>query len=285
LIRSAFIAPKGKTFCVADFSAIEARVIAWLAGEKWRMDVFNDHGKIYEASASMMFGVPIEQITKGSDLRSKGKVAELALGYQGSVGAMKAMGGEKMGLSEEEMRQIVQKWRKKSPAIVQFWDILNKAAIMSVKACRTVELKNYHGITFHCDTQRKFMTVKLPSGRKLYYARPSLIENRFGMTAVQYYGTQAKGGWGPVETYGGKLSENITQAVARDALAESMLRLDRRGFDLVMHVHDEVIAEAPAGNAESELDRMCAVMSIRPEWATDLPLTADGYITPYYKKD
>ena len=285
LTRTCLTAPEGHVFVVADFSAIEARVIAWLAGEKWRLNIFADHGKIYEASASMMFGVPIEQITKGSDLRARGKVAELALGYQGSVGAMKAMGAEKMGLSEDEIRDIVYAWRDASPNIVKFWHMLEKAAVASIQGCRRIKLKRYHGITFDTDKDREYLTIELPSGRKLYYARPELVFGRFSPNTITYHGTQGSSGWGPVETYGGKLAENITQAVARDALAEAMVTVADAGYKIVMHVHDEIIVEVPYGSGDGSLVDLCRLMNRPIEWASGLPLNSDGYVTQYYKKD
>lgn len=283
LIRTAFIAKSGHTFAVADFSAIEARVIAWLAGEDWRLDVFRTHGKIYEASASMMFGVPIGQITKGSDLRQKGKVAELALGYQGGVGALKTMGGERMGLSEQEMSTIVKKWRAANPAIVDLWADMEKNAMLAV-ITKKERISKYKGIKFNYDGS--VLTLQLPSGRELFYQQPVIGKNRFDKKTLLYMGMdQIKKTWGRVETYGGKLVENIVQAIARDILADSMLRLDAAGFEIVMHVHDEAVAEIPEHNAEHKLERMCKIMTEPISWAAGLPLGADGYITKYYKKD
>lgn len=284
LIRTSFIAPEGKTFAVADFSAIEARVIAWLAGEQWRLDVFNSHGKIYEASASMMFDIPIEEITKGSEYRQKGKIAELALGYQGAVGALKQMGAEEEGLSEEEMEEIVRKWRDKSPNIVNLWYSLNKAAIHAVKTGRAAVLPKFRNLRFLYDG--KALRVKLPSGRELFYATPFIGENRFGRECVVYYGIdQTTRKWAKKQLYGGLLAENIIQAIARDLLAVGMLRLDEEGFKIVMHVHDEQIAEVPIEGADDQLARMEQVMGHPVDWAEGLPLGADGYVTPFYKKD
>ena len=283
LIRTAFIAKENHTFAVADFSAIEARVIAWLAGEQWRLDVFQTHGKIYEASASMMFGVPIEQIGKGSDLRQKGKVAELALGYQGGVGALKTMGGERMGLSEQEMKSIVDKWRKANPAIVELWGDIEICANRCVKTGRQ-QISDFRGLVF--ETDGNVMTIELPSGRKLFYQQPIIGKNRFDKPSLMYMGMdQVKKTWGRVETYGGKLVENIVQAIARDILADSMLRLDKEGLELVMHVHDEVVAEVPEANAETLLNKMYDIMGAEISWAKSLPLSADGYLTKFYKKD
>lgn len=284
LIRTAFIAKPGHTFVVADFSAIEARVIAWLAGEQWRMDVFNSHGKIYEASASMMFNVPIEQVTKGSDLRQKGKVAELALGYQGSVGALTRMGAEEMGLSEKEMKIIVNRWRFANPKIVRLWENIESCAKTALKAGSALAPIDNTTIIFRYD--KKALTIELPSGRKLFYQNPSFTVNRWGQTSIKYQGMgQETKQWGWVDTYGGKLVENIVQAIARDLLAYSMAKIDESNLSIVMHVHDEAVCEVPKQFAEDELKSMCAIMGRSPDWAESLPLVADGYITNYYKKD
>ena len=283
LIRTAFIAKPKHTFAVADFSAIEARVIAWLAGEKWRMDVFNSHGKIYEASAAMMFNVPIEQVTKGSEYRSKAKVAELALGYQGALGALTQMGGEAMGLSEQEMRVIVKKWREANPKIVALWKEIEDCAKRAIKTKKKV-ISKHKGHAF--DSDGKALTIKLPSGRSLFYIEPSFTQNKFHQESIKYKGmNQTTKQWGDVETYGGKLVENIVQAIARDLLADSMLRLDQAGFKIVMHVHDEAVCEIPASCPGEQLKEMCSIMSEEVSWAPGLPLTADGYVTPFYKKD
>lgn len=284
LIRTAFIAKKRYTLAVADFSAIEARVIAWLANEKWRLDVFNTHGKIYEASAAMMFGVPIEEVTKGSEWRQKGKIAELALGYQGSVGAMKTMGAEEEGLDEEEMLSIVRAWRDKSPRIVDMWYAIENAAKEAFKRGKTMVLPAYRGLKFHYDGQ--FLIIELPSGRRLYYVKPKLGLNRFGKESLKYQGMeQTTRKWTYLEAYGGKFVENIVQAIARDLLADSMLRLDEQGFDIVMHVHDEAVAEVPLEKAERDLKDMEKIMSEEVPWAKGLPLKAVGFITPFYMKD
>lgn len=284
LIRTAFIAKPGHTFAVADFSAIEARVIAWLANEDWRMEVFNSHGKIYEASASMMFGIPIEQIGKGSELRTKGKIAELALGYQGSLGALKKMGGEAMGLTEPEMKNIVAKWRKANHNITALWKNVENGAKAAVKRKKKFVLKKNKGLIFDCDG--KVLTIELPSGRKLFYQSPQMIENKFGQESIKYRGVeQMTKKWGWVDSYGGKFVENIVQAVARDLLADSMLRLNDEGFNITMHVHDEAVCEVPISEAEASLERMCTIMGQEIPWAKDLPLNADGYLTPFYKKD
>lgn len=284
LIRTTFIAKKNCTFAVADFSAIEARVIAWLANEKWRLDVFATHGKIYEASASMMFNVPIESVTKGSELRDKGKISELALGYQGALGALRKMGGEKMGLSDEEMNRIVKLWRKKNPSIVKLWDDVNEAAIRTIKTHKPVILTKFRNLKF--DYNGDVLTIELPSGRKLYYQQATLATNRFGQESVKYKGLdQVTKKWWWVDSYGGKFVENIVQAIARDLLAYSMQQLDKAGFWLVMHVHDEAVAEVDKTKGEELLEQMCDIMGTEVPWALGLPLKADGYITDFYKKD
>jgi len=281
LIRTTFIAPRGKTFSVCDFSAIEARVLSWLAGEKWRLEVFKTHGKIYEASASKMFNVPIESVTKGSDLRQKGKIAELALGYQGGVGALKTMGGEKMGLSESDMSLIVSRWRKANPSIEQLWGEVEKAAIQAVKNRNTKALDK---LVFRMEGD--ILTIKLPSGRKLFYVSPRLAPNRFGREAIKFMGMeQTTKRWGWVETYGGKLVENIVQAISRDLLANAMQQLREDGFEIVMHVHDEVVCEVDENEADEILKDMERLMSMHVEWADGLPLAADGYVTKFYKKE
>ncbi|MBP3037959.1 DNA polymerase [Bacillaceae bacterium Marseille-Q3522] len=279
LIRTAFIPSRGYRFIVSDFSAIEARVIAWLAGEQWRLEVFRTHGKIYEASASQMFHVPIESIKKGSELRQKGKVAELALGYQGGPGALINMGALEDGLKEEELPDLVQVWRNASPKIVQFWYDVERAAIKAVKERRTVEL--HHGLAFIYESGMLF--VRLPSGRRLAYVRPKLKPDDYGRNKLAYEGIPDKGQWGTLRTYGGKLVENIVQAIARDCLAISMVRLDEAGLKIVMHVHDEVILDVPVD--QSSVDEVAEIMGRPIAWAPDLPLTADGYETDYYKKD
>jgi DNA polymerase bacteriophage-type len=281
LVRTAFVAPEGYTFIVADFSAIEARVIAWLAGEQWRLDVFNTHGKIYEASASAMFSVPIESIGKGSPLRQKGKIAELALGYQGGKGALMAMGAIKMGLVEDELQGLVDSWRYSNPKIVTFWHTVGAAALKAVKEKTTVKI---YRIKMIWDSGMLF--IELPSGRKLAYARASIKINKFGSESLVYEGVdQTTKKWGQLETYGGKLVENIVQAVARDCLAEAMLRLDTHKYRTVMHVHDEVIIQHTEWGSESMLKHVLGVMGEPIPWAKGLPLKADGYITKFYKKD
>lgn len=277
LIRTAFVPEPGCRFIVADFSAIEARVIAWLAGETWRNEVFATHGKIYEASASQMFRVPIEEITKGSLLRQKGKIAELALGYGGSVGALKAMGALEMGLKEEELRPLVNAWRAANPNIVKFWYAVENAAVASVKHN---SFTDYIGIRF--SLEKGILFIRLPSGRRLAYIKPQIEMNRFGRDALTYEGAGKMKKWERIETFGGKLTENIIQAVARDLLAGAMCLLHNEGFRIVMHCHDEVVIETE--NAEA-LDDVIDIMCQTPGWAKGLNLNADGYICEYYRKD
>lgn len=286
LVRTGLIAAPGKVFAVADFSAIEARVISWLADEEWRMEVFRGDGKIYEATGSKMFGIPVSAITKGSDLRQKSKIAELALGYEGSIGALKRMGGEKMGLADAEMRSLVQKWRQANPAIVEMWREFDEASKEAVRYRRPVSAMK-HNIIFDCDGD--YMTVQLPSGRKLFYCEPHFKEERKGYATVRtlYYNglIQTTKQWGEIDTYGGKLTENIVQAIARDLLGNSMLNLADAGFEPVCHIHDEVLCEVPEFEAQAYYENMARIMSTTPEWASELPLRADGYVTPFYKKD
>lgn len=278
LIRTAFIPKPGCRFLVADFSAIEARVLAWLAGEQWRLDVFSSHGKIYEASASAMFHVPIEEIKKGSPLRQKGKIAELALGYGGSVGALTSMGALNMGLVEEELAPLVSTWRSANPHITQFWWDVDAAAIKAVTEKKQTRVGK---ISFEYKSGILFAT--LPSGRKLAYVKPRMALNKFDRKGLTYEGIGESGKWGRIETYGPKLVENIVQGTARDLLAEAMLRLKKRGFDIVMHIHDEAVLEVPEG--VSSVEEVCTIMAEQPEWAKGLPLRADGYECAFYKKD
>lgn len=283
LIRTALVAPEGKLLAVSDFSAIEARVIAWYSREDWRLEVFNTHGKIYEASASRMFGVPIEEIGKGSTYRDKGKIAELALGFGGSVGALQQMGGEAMGLSESEMRSIVKNWRNANPSIVKFWKRLESAAIYCIENRKSAYLENLRGLKF--DYDGTYLTIKLPSGRKLFYRDARLAQGRYGKT-IKYRGmNQTTKKWTWLDTYGGKLSENIVQATARDLLGMALFRVDREGYPIVMHVHDELVVEVDIETAEQDLENIERLMGMPVAWADELPLGADGYLTPYYKKD
>lgn len=289
LVRTALIAPEGKTFCVADFSAIEARVVSWLADEEWRMEVFRGDGKIYEAAGARMFNVPISAVTKGSDLRAKAKNAELALGYQGSLGAMKRMGGDKMGMSDTEMMNIVHKWRKANPKIVALWQEVEDCAHEAVRYQRKV-VGTAHNLEFDCDGD--YLTVKLPSGRCLFYRNPRFVQKQVGdrgpvSKLLCYDGiVQETKQWGDIETYGGKLTENIVQAISRDLIGYAMLKLEENDYAITMHVHDEAIAEVPADGQEKQwLSEMERIMGTPPSWAKDLPLNADGYITSFYKKD
>lgn len=282
LIRPTLIAKKGYTFGIMDFSAIEGVVISYLANEKWRLKVFNTHGKIYESAAAMMFNVPLESITKDSDYRAKGKVAELALGYQGGVGALKTMGGEAMGLSEQEMQTIVEKWRRANPAIVSLWSDLENCAMRAIQTRKKVISKNW-GLEFDCDEMA--MTIKLPSGRKLFYRKPSFTENKWGKKSIRYQGMdQITKQWTYVDTYGGKLTENCVQAIARDLLAEAMQNLNNNGFEIVAHVHDEVICEMPLTDSEYRLNEMKRLMCVAPKWAPGFPLRASGENSLYYTK-
>lgn len=289
LIRTALVPAPGKRFIDADFSAIEARVIAWLAGEEWVLDVFRTHGKIYEACASQMFGVPIEKIKKGNpeyELRQKGKVATLALGYQGSTGALINMGALEMGIPEEELPDIVQRWRASNKRIQDLWYSMENAAVDTVRTGRTNAVRGLL-LRIEGNRERYFLTIQLPSGRKLFYAQPKLGQNRFGRESLQYLGmNQTTKKWEAIETYGGKLVENCVQAVARDCLAENIGKLEASGCPVVFHVHDEVIIEKEiSGPAEKELERVCGIMSQPIPWAPGLPLNADGWVGDYYTKD
>ena len=277
LIRTAFIPKPGCRFVVADFSAIEARVLAWLSGEQWRLDVFTSHGKIYEASASSMFHVPMEEITKTSPLRQKGKLAELGLGFGGAAGALISMGALDMGLTEEELPPLVAAWRKANPHITQFWWDVDAAAI---KAVREKQKTKVGKIIFEYKSGILFIT--LPSGRKLSYVKPRMAVNKFGRDGLTYEGISENKKWSRIETYGPKLVENIVQGTARDLLAEAMLRVEEKGYPIVMHCHDEIIAEVPEGTGS--VDEMCEVMAVQPEWAEGLPLRADGYQCSFYQK-
>ncbi len=278
LIRTAFIPSEGCRFIVADFSAIEARVIAWLAGETWRLEVFKTHGKIYEASAAQMFHLSLEEITK--DLRQKGKIAELALGYGGGVGALESMGALKMGLTEDELPPLVKTWRAANPKITQLWWDVDNAAMTAVQERRTVKLQ--YGLTFFCEGG--YLFIRLPSGRKLAYANPRIVDGKFDKPALVYDGVdQTKKTWGKIDTYGPKLVENIVQAISRDCLAVSMQRLDEAGHQIRMHVHDEVIVDSPWD--EDALPEITEIMGRQIDWAPGLPLRAEAYETNFYKKD
>ena len=275
LIRTAFIPREGTQFLVADFSAIEARVIAWFAGEEWRQQVFAKGGDIYCASASQMFKVPVEKHGINGHLRQKGKIAELALGYGGSIGALKAMGAIDMGLTEDELPTLVDAWRQSNPHIVRFWWAVDHAVTEAVKYKHTT---TEYGLTFSCRSGMLFIT--LPSGRNLAYVKPKLGTNKFGGTCITYEGIGPTKKWERLDSYGPKFVENIVQATSRDILLYAMRTL--RNCSIVMHIHDEVVIEA---DPRMSLDAVCEQMGRTPSWAKGLLLRADGYATPFYKKD
>lgn len=291
LIRTALVASPGNKLLDADFSAIEARVIAWLADEEWVLDVFRDTGKIYEATASRMFGIPVERIKKGNPeyaYRQKGKVATLALGYQGGVGAMRTMdtGHELDSLSDAEVQELVDLWRGANPNIVKLWGWVEAAAKAAIETGRTSFLPHGLTVTREVDAEKDldFMTIRLPSGRRLYYPRPAITQNRFGRPSSSYMGqNQTTKKWERIETYGGKLVENIVQAVARDCLAEAITRLEAAGYPVVFHIHDEIVVDSAQDN--HALLEMETLMSIVPDWAPGLPLNADGWVNEFFKKD
>lgn len=275
LIRTAFVAGDGNKFCVSDFSAIEARVLSWLAGERWRMEVFVNNGDIYCASASAMFGVPVEKHGRNAELRQKGKIAELALGYGGSVGALKSMGAMEMGLAEEELQPLVDSWRTANPNIVRFWWDVDRAVKKAVKQREPSVLR---GIRFECRSGMLFIT--LPSGRRLSYVKPRIGENRFGTESVTYEGVGGTKKWERIESYGPKFVENIVQAISRDILCYAMRTLSH--CRICAHVHDELIIEC---RKDASLDAICEQMGRTPPWTEGLVLRADGYETQFYKKD
>ena len=322
LIRTAFIAPDGHVLIDADFSAIEARVISWFAGEHWRLDVFRTHGKIYEASASQMFGVPLERIKKGNPeyaLRQKGKVAELALGYQGGAGALINMGALDMGIPEDELPDIVKRWRGANSRIVGLWNRMNDAAIRVIERGGSLNVEvqmydpqraranevamrrpygsfsDYFNIGASVILTREYdraqdvtvLSIQLPSGRKLYYVKPKIGENRFGEKSIEYMGVNQKTGkWQHIETYGGKLVENCVQAIARDCLSQAIEHLEAAGFPVVFHVHDECVIDiAPFGTPEEMLKQVTGIMTRPIPWAPGLPLGADGWVGKFFKKD
>lgn len=286
LVRTTFIAPDNMLYSVADFSAIEARVVSWLADEEWRMNVFRGDGKIYEAAGSRMFNVPIEAITKGSDLRAKAKNAELALGYGGSLGAMKRMGGDKMGMSDAEMMHIVKLWRNANKNIVNLWSEIERCAHEAVRYNKKV-IGTPQNLEF--ESNGDYLMITLPSKRALYYYKPVFKEKKVGQRTSKllfYQGmNQVTKQWGLIDTYGGKLTENIVQAISRDLIGFAMKNLEENGYAITMHVHDEAIAEIPADNPNEKLSNMIKIMSQPPEWAKDLPLNAAGFISKYYMKD
>ena len=299
LIRTAFVATPGNVLIDADFSAIEARVISWLAGQEWRLEVFRTHGKIYEASASQMFHVPIEKIKKGNPeyaLRQRGKVAELALGYQGGVSAMRRMdtGHNLDDLSDDEVKGIVDRWRETNSMIRDLWNIVDSAAVTVITngGAQTIRSETTDAvITLACEldviTGTRYMTILLPSGRKLYYPSPEIGVNRWGNPSVSYMGqNQTTKRWERVETYGGKLVENIVQAIARDCLAIAIENLEAQGLHVVFHIHDEVVIDTPAwADEDTMLDTVTKIMTKPIPWAQMLPLNADGWVDKYFKKD
>lgn len=282
LIRTAFVSEKGKRFIVADFSAIEARVIAWIADEEWRQKAFAEGKDIYCASASAMFKVPVEKHGVNKELRAKGKIAELACGYGGGVNALKAFGADKMGLSEGEMIQIIKKWRETSPNICKMWRDVETGV---KKAIKEKNVEYWITSRIMAKATENYLFIQLPSLRRIVYAYPAIeYEAENDRETITYYGTvQETGGWGKTRTWGGKLVENIVQATARDCLTEAMLRLDEAGYEIVMHVHDEIISEMEYG--KGSLTEVIEIMSEPPEWGRALLLTADGYETEYYRKD
>ena len=278
LIRTVLIPKPNHRFIVADFSAIEARVLSWLAGEQWRLDTFRNGGDIYCASASQMFRVPVEKHGVNGHLRQKGKISELACGYGGSVGALKNMGAVEMGVPEDELPGLINDWRNANPHIVKLWTEVGNTAMKAIKEKTIVSLGK---LVFMYE--RGILFIRLPSGRRLSYIKPRIGTNRFGGDSITYMGVGASKKWERLETFGGKLVENIVQAIARDLLASAMMNVANAGYNIVFHVHDEIIAEAPDG--QGSVDEMCMLMSINPDWADGIPLSADGYECEYYRKD
>ena len=275
LIRTAFVPAPGKKFVVSDFSAIEARVLAWVADEAWRLDVFNTHGKIYEASAEQMFHLEPGSVKKGDPMRQKGKIAELALGYGGAVGALKSMGALEMGLRENELQPLVDSWRRANPHITKFWWLIDRAVRALIKGGRDMNLPHLLALR----KEGPLMRLRLPSGRELSYVRPKLIDD-----SIIYEGIiQERGGWGQIESYGPKFVENIVQAIARDCLAEAMRRVEALGWPIIFHVHDEIICEVPVDGPGAE--DIARVMGQPIDWAPGLPLKADAYECSYYRKE
>lgn len=279
LIRTAFIPSPGHRFIVADFSAIEARVIAWLAGETTTLAAFREGKDLYCETASRMFDVPVEKHGINGELRQKGKIAVLACGYGGSVGALKAMGAFTMGLAEHELKPIVDAWRQANPHIVQLWADVEQAAIAAISSRQPIRLRN-----LRFSVESGILFIELPSGRRLAYVQPRLGENRWGGTSITYTGTTTARRWGQLETYGGKLVENIVQAIARDLLVVGMHAVAKAGHRIVMHVHDEILIDEPT-NLDFAVADACKLMSTLPAWAEGLPLDADGYECNYYRKD
>ena len=278
LIRTVLIPKPNHRFIVADFSAIEARVLAWIAGEQWRIDTFKNGGDIYCASASKMFKVPVEKHGVNGELRQKGKISELACGYGGSVGALKNMGAVEMGVQENELQGLINDWRNANPHIVRFWYEVGNAAMKAIKEKTTVPLGK---LVFAYE--RGILFIRLPSGRRLSYIKPRIGTNRFGGDSITYMGINSAKKWDRLETFGGKLTENIVQGTARDLLANALINAANAGYDTVFHVHDEIICEVP--NGYGSVDELCRLMCIKPDWADGLPLNADGFECEYYKKE
>lgn len=278
LIRTVLIPKPNHRFIVADFSAIEARVLAWIAGEQWRIDTFKNGGDIYCASASKMFKVPVEKHGVNGELRQKGKISELACGYGGSVGALKNMGAVEMGVQENELQGLINDWRNANPHIVRFWYEVGNAAMKAIKEKTTVPLGKLVFVY-----ERGILFIRLPSGRRLSYIKPRIGTNRFGGDSITYMGINSAKKWDRLETFGGKLTENIVQGTARDLLAKALINTANAGYDTVFHVHDEIICEVP--NGYGSVDELCRQMCIKPEWADGLPLNADGFECEYYKKE
>ena len=276
LIRTAFVPKEGTRFIVSDFSAIEARVLAWLAGEQWVLDAFENGEDIYCRTASRMFGVPVEKHGVNGRLRQKGKIATLACGYQGALGALKAMGGIEMGLSEDELQSIVDSWREANPNIVSLWWDIDSVVKRVVKTRSKEEYKN-----LVISYEKGILFIKLPSKRRLAYPKAKIGTNRFGGESIVYEGIVVGNKWDKIESYGGKFVENIVQAIARDILAEAMMRLEKKGFNIVMHIHDEVVIESDS----SSIEEINEIMSLVPSWALGLILDADGFESEFYKKD
>lgn len=278
LIRTAFIPKEDYRFIVSDFSAIEARVLSWLAGERWRMDAFAKGEDIYCQSASQMFGLPVEKNGVNGHLRGKGKIAELACGYGGSIGALKAMGALEMGIEENELQGIVNSWREANPNIVELWWDIDRIIKNVIKTRSKVKFNN---LVF--SYEKGILFIQLPSGRRLSYIKPQMGVNRFGGESITYEGTGPGNKWERIESYGAKFVENIVQAISRDILAEAMMRLNKEGYEIVMHVHDEVVLEVEEGS--SSIEEVNEIMSVQPEWAKGLVLDADGFECEFYQKD
>lgn len=277
LIRTAFVPAEGCEFLVADYSAVEARYLSWMAGEQWRMDVFANDGDIYSETASRMFHKPVSKHGPNAELRQRGKVSELALGYGGSVGALTAMGALDLGIPEDDLKPMVDTWRAANPKTVQLWWDVGDAVVKVIKDKMPQQVKN-----LRIRYESGFLIITLPSGRSLYYAKPRIVINEYNRESVTYEGVGTAKRWERIESYGPKFIENVTQAACRDLLAEAMLRLDRAGYKVVMHIHDEVVVEAKEG---TDLETVCQIMGETPSWAPGLKLTAAGFKCKFYQKD